>query len=108
MKRITKKRLAEMRETATIRAKNKFPFTTTSPRELLALLDAYERKPDEVAEGWGDGRGKVVEADDRSPAPPCIISGLTLHSKPHKDLDVSRHVRVEVYYLPAKTKRGRR
>ena len=89
MKRISKKRLAAIRAwVSRFDGKN-----GPTAAEVLALLDAYERRPDEVAEGptiipaimddnWTDGgHGKTI----------MIAPGnYTVGRSP---------VRVEVYYL---------
>lgn len=102
MKRITKKRLAELRrllvsdhpmmdvERVVIRAE-----------DLTALLDAYERRPDEVFEGY-QSMGQVPLLQESSDTCERELYGL-LYLDQYQPSD--RRVRVEVYYLK-EAKRG--
>ena len=86
MKRISKRRLAQLRRNATSDTCGSPP----TPDEVVCLLDAYERKPDEVAVGWVDYHD---DAFDMSVYP--------------KKVDTNdRHVRVEVFYLTKGGSRG--
>lgn len=100
MKRISKKRLGQIREWA--KHVGETPCDVVEePRgsELLALLDAYERRPDEVADGWApapfidwdDAPGIMGEAQ--------LMLSLTTRMKVMAE---DEHVRIEIYRLDKK------
>ena len=92
MKRISKRRLRELREFATGAVGSTSDAYAPSDADLLALLDAYERRPDEVADETLTGYVTGQAVHD-------IISSTDQYEWGDAEC---RRVRVEVYYLKPK------
>ena len=94
MRRIGKRRIAFLRKLAEVGQVTLISHGQgLCHNEFIALLDAYERMPDEVVEGYKNFTEPTLFLDDNDEQQLVAV----LEPFPANDQDV--HVRVEVYYL---------